>query len=290
MRGRRRLALLAILVPLLTAPGTSLRRPASASTACAQPYRATRDEMLHAMATHGDYNLTATTTSMRFGTEALLKLVHRRMQEAPGVTRLFIDQSDWFTAHMETAGVTYAGMSEAARSGFEHHQNVSLDYGPGVLRQVVEGPAPLLALDVTIAWPDSGDAPSSFTYQDTLSAPHVEVHNSRVIHFKLVEYPDMVLYDEIDGISVKPLGFLSAIFAVVGKPDLKRNLMAVSPDQWQVMRGRVKILLGISKTARAVIEPGGVGHEKVPEGRPDLEALTEKLGQPLKLKYGDPSC
>ena len=150
------------------------------------------------MATHGAYNLTATTTSMRFGTEALLKLVHRRMQEAPGVTRLFIDQSDWFTAHRETAGVTYDEMSEAARSGFEHHQNVTLDYGPGVVRQVVEGPAPLLALDVTIAWPDSGDAPSSFTYKDTLSAPHVEVHNSRVIRFKLVEYPDMVLYDEIE--------------------------------------------------------------------------------------------
>ena len=60
------------------------------------------------MATHGDYNLTATTTSMRFGTEALLKLVHRRQQEAPEATRLFIDQSDWFTAHREVAGVTYA--------------------------------------------------------------------------------------------------------------------------------------------------------------------------------------
>jgi hypothetical protein len=289
MRGRR-LALLALLSPLLGAPGASPRPPVSASTTCALPYRVTRDEMLQAMATHGAYNLTATTTSMRFGTEALLKLVHRRMQEAPGVTRVFIDQSDWFTAHREIADVTYDEMSEAARSGFEHHQDVTVDFGPGVVRKVEEGPTPVLALDVTIAWPDSGDAPSSFTYKDTLRAPHVEVHNSRVIRFKLVEYPDMVLYDDISGISVKPLGFLSAVFTLVGNPDLKQNLVAVSPDQWQVMRGRVKVLPGISKIARAVIEPDGLGHEKIPEGRRDLEALKERLEQPVKLKYSDPSC
>ena len=285
-----RLAKLAVLAPLILATSASPRPATSTLRACAQPYRVTRNEMLQAMATHGAYNLTATTTSMRFGTEALLKLVHRRMQEAPAVTRLFIDQSDWFTAHRETAGVTYDEMSEAARTGFEHHQDVTVIFGPGVLQQVEEGPAPILALDVTIAWSDSGGAPSSFTYKDTLSVPHVEVHNSRVIRFKLVEYADMVLYDEISGISVKPLGFLSAVFAIVGKPDLKQNKIAVSGDQWQVMQGRVKVLLGISKTARAVIEPGGLGHEKIPPGRTDLEALKERLEQPVKLKYGGPSC
>ena len=290
MRVYRRLLTLAVLAPLFIGAGASRRPPTPASRACAQPYRVTREEMLQAMAAHGAYSLTATTTSMRFGTEALLKLVHRRMQEAPGVTRLFIDQSDWFTAHRETAGVTYNEMSEAARSGFEYHQDVTVDFGPGVVRQVEEGPAPVLALDVTIAWPDSGGAPSAFTYKDTLSVPHVEVHNNRVIRFKLVEYPDMVLYDEINGISVKPLGFLSAVFALVGTPDLKQNEVAVSEDQWQVMRGRVKILPGISKTARAVIEPGGLGHEEIPPGRSDLEALKERLEQPVKLKYGGPSC
>jgi len=290
MRVHCRLLTLAVLAPLFIQPGAS-RRPATlASRACATPYRVPRDEMLQAMATHGAYNLTATTTSMRFGTEALLKLVHRRMREAPEVTRLFIDQSDWFAAHRETAGVTYDEMSEAARSGFEHQQNVTVDFGPGVVRQVEEGPAPVLALDVTIAWPDSGGAPSSFTYKDTLSVPQVEVHNNRVIRFKLVEYPSMVLYDEINGISVKPLGFLSAVFALVGKPDLKQNRVAVSEDQWQVMRGRVKVLPGISKTGRAVIEPGGLGHEGIPPGRSDLEALGERLEQPVKLKYGEPSC
>jgi hypothetical protein len=288
MRPGRRALRPALVTALLLAPAA--HRPAANGTHdCAEPDRVTYQEMLQAMSSHGAYNLTATTTSMRFGTEALLKLVHRRLQDSPGVTRLYIDQSDWFTAHRETAGVTYGEMSEAARSGFEHHQDVVVDFRPGVVDEVLEGPAPSLALDVTISWPDSGHAPSSFTYRDTLSVPRVEVHDSRVIHFELVEYPDMVLYDDIDGISVKPLGFLSAVFALVGKPDLKQSRVAVSPDQWQVIRGRVKIFPGIAKTANAFIAPSGRGHEHVPAGRPDLQELEQRLEQPLRLKYR-PSC
>lgn len=279
-----------MLAPLIMAPGASPLPRASTSDTCPEPYRISREEMLQAMAGHGAYNLTATTTSMRFGAEALLELVRRRQHEAPGDTRLFIDQSDWFAAHRETAGVTYGQMSEAARAGFEHHQDALVDFGPHVVQQVLEGPAPILALDVMIFWPDSADAPSSFSYRDTLSVPRVEVHDSRVIRFKLVEYDSMLLFDEIDGISVKPLGFLSAVFALVGKPDLKQTRMAVSADEWQVMRGRVNVFAGISKTATAAIEPDGRGHEDVPDARPDLEALEQRTKQPVKLRYGAPSC
>src|SRR5512147_686676 len=115
--------------------------PAAAQT-CPAPYRVSRDEMLQALSAHGAYSLT-TTTTMRFGAEALLAIVRRRQQEAPGSTRLLIDQADWFAAHRETAGVTYDEMSAAARAGFEHGQDALVDYGPGVVREVVEGPTPL---------------------------------------------------------------------------------------------------------------------------------------------------
>jgi hypothetical protein len=287
---RRRLVVLAALAPTLAAGGLARESQNPPSEGCAAPYRVSYQEMLHAMAKHGDYNVTATTTSMRFGAEALLELVRRRRREAPGTTQLFIDQSDWFTAHRETAGVTYPDMSEAARAGFEHHQDALVDYGPHVVEQVLEGPAPIEALDVTISWPDSAGAPSSFTYKDTLSVPRVEVHDSRVIRFKLVQYDELLLFDEIHGISVKPLGFLSAVFALVGKPDLKQTRLAVSADQWQVVRGRVKVFPGISKTGTAAIEPNGRGHQHIPRTRLDLQELKRRLEQPLKLKYGAPSC
>lgn len=262
----------------------------AAAQACPAPYRVSRDEMLQAMSAHGAYSLTSTTTSMRFGAEALLAIVRRRQQEAPGSTRLVIDQADWFAAHRETAGVTYDEMSAAARAGFEHGQNALVDYGPGVVRDIVEGPTPLTALDVTIFWPDSAGAPSQFSYRDTLSVPRVEVYDDRIVRFKLLAYDDMLVFDQVNGISVKPFGFLSGIFSVLGKPDLKQTRIAVSDDQWQVVRGQVNVFAGISKTGTAAIEPGGRGHEGTPVDRPDLGAMKDRLKRPIKVRYGTPAC
>jgi hypothetical protein len=264
--------------------------PGLRAQACPEPDRVSRAEILQAMSAHGAYSLTSTTTSMRFGAEALLAIVRRRQRESPESTQLLIRQSDWFAAHLQTAGVTYAAMSAAARAGFEHHQDALVDYGPQVVEGVVEGPAPNMALDVTIFWPDSEGAPGEFSYKDTLAVPRMDVYDSRVIRFKLLEYDSMLVFDRVTGISVRPVGFLSAVFAVLGKPDLKQTRIAVSGDQWQVVRGQVKVFAGISKTGTATIEPGGRGHEGVPPGRPDLGALAEHMKRPLKLRYGEPSC
>jgi hypothetical protein len=274
----------------LIAHAVSPNVPSLRAQTCAEPYRVSREEILRAMSAHGDYSLTSTTTSMRFGAEALLAIVRRRQRESPESTQLFIPQSDWFAAHLETAGVTYAAMSAAARAGFEHHQDALVDYGPQVVEGVVKGPAPILSLDVTIFWPDSEGAAAEFSYKDTLAVPRMDVYDSRVIRFKLLEYDSMLVFDRVTGISVRPVGFLSAVFAVLGKPDLKQTRIAASPDQWQVMRGQVKVFAGISKTGTATVEPGGRGHEGVPPNRADLGALAEQLKRPLELRYGEPSC
>jgi hypothetical protein len=280
----------AMIAPMLVATDRGSTLPGPARQICAEPYRLTRQEILDAMRSHGAYSLTSTTTSMRFAAEALLKIVRRREQESPGSTQFLVPQADWFAAHLETAGVTYGEMSEAARSGFEHHQDALIDYRPQVVEQVLEGPAPLRALDVTIFWPDSAGAPSQFSYKDTLSVPKMDVYDDRVIRFKLLEYADMWVFDRVTGISVRPLGFLSAVFAVVGKPDLKQTRLATSADQWSVVRGQVKVLLGITKTGTATIEPGGRGHEGIPADRADLRALAERMKRSVKVRYGEPSC
>ena len=257
---------------------------------CPQPDRVSRKAILQAMSGHGAYSLTSTTTSIRFAGEALLALVHRRKQEAPGSTHLQVNHADWFAAHLQTAGVSYAQMSKAARASFERRRDALVDYGPHVLEQVVEGPVPLLALDVTLFWPDTGDAPVEFSYRDTLSHPPVDVYHQRVVRFKLLQYPDLLLFDQIRGISVRPLGFLSAVFAVLGKPDLRQIRLAVSSDQWQVMRGTVNVFPGITKTGTGTVEPGGRGHEDIPPARSDLRALAEQMNRPFELRYGAPSC
>ena len=257
---------------------------------CAEPPRVSRGEILEAMRAHGPYSLTSTTTSMLFGSRALLELVRRRQRVAPARTQFLIDHADWFSAHLETARVPYAEMSASARAGFEYRQDVLVDYGPDVVERVVEGPTPTTALDVTIFWPDSSGAPAEFSYTDTLTVPKVDVFNRRVVRFRMLEYDSLLIFDEVTGMSVRPLGFLSAVFAVLGKPDLKETRLAVSRDWWQVVRGRVKVFPGISKTGTASIEPDGLGHEGVPRERPDLRDLAARLRRPVELRYGPPSC
>ena len=257
---------------------------------CETPYLVSRDEIRQAMSGHGPYSLTSTTTAMLFGTRALLAIVHRRQRDAPGSTQFLIGHEDWFGAHLETAGVPYAEMSPSARSAFEHHQDVLVDYGPQVVEQTIEGPVPITALDVTLFWPDSGDAPSEYSYKDTSSVPKLDMFNQRVIRFKMLEYDDMLMFDQVTGISVRPVGFLSAVFAVLGKPDLKETRLTVSADYWQVMRGRVKVILGMSKTGTATVEPNGRGHEGVPADRADLRALAKRMHESVEHRYGPPSC
>jgi hypothetical protein len=261
----------------------------AAAQACEQPPRIPRHVIAEAMRAHGPYSLTSTTTAMVFGSEALLAIVRQRQREAPGATQFVIDHEDWFKAHQEVAGVDYAGMSVSARTAYEHWQDVLVDYGPQVVQEVTEGAVPRLALDVTLFSADTA-GPSEFGYKDTLSVPKVDVFNARVVRFRMVEYDSLLLFDEVTGISVKPLGFLSAVFALVGRPDVKETRLAVGKDYWQVVRGRVNLMLGISKSATATIEPDGRGHEGVPRGRTDLSALAKQLAQPLELRYGSPSC
>jgi hypothetical protein len=282
---------IAVIVRLILLTLTlSVDVPGLVAQVCPEPYQVSRQEILEAMSAHGAYSLTSTTTSMRFGAETLLAIARRKRRESPGITRFRISQDDWFGAHRETAGVTYAEMSAAARAGYEHHQDAVVSYGPWVVDQIVKGPVPLMALDVMIFWPDSEGGPSQFSYQDTLSVPQVEVFDDRVIRFKLLEYEDMLVFDQVKGISVRPHGFLSAVFAVLGKPDLKQTRIALSADQWQVMRGQVKVFPGISKTGTATIEPGGRGHEGVPRDRSDLRELEKRLRRPIELRYGKPPC
>jgi hypothetical protein len=103
----------------LIAYALNLNVPGLRAQTCPEPDRVSRAEILEAMKGHGAYSLTSTTTSMRFGAEALLAIVRRRQRESPESTQLLIPQSDWFAAHQQTAGATYAAMSQQMKRPLE---------------------------------------------------------------------------------------------------------------------------------------------------------------------------
>lgn len=263
--------------------------PAVAAQVCEPPPRIPRHVIAEAMRGHGAYSLTSTTTSMLFGSEALLAIVRRRQREAPGATQFIIDHEDWYRAHLETAGVEPAGMSPSARAAYEHRQDVLVYYGSDVVRAVSKGPVPRTALDVTILSSDTA-GPAEFGYRDTLSVPKVDVFNARIVRFRMLEYDSLLLFDDVTGISVRPHGFLPAVLTLVNKPDLRQTRLAVAKDYWQIVRGRVQVLPGISRSGTAAIQPDGRGHRRIPRGRADLAALGRYLAQPLEVRYGPVPC
>ena len=87
-----------------------------------------------------------------------------------------------------------------------------------VIREVVQGPAPLLALGVVISWPAVAGAPSEYSYEDTLSTPHLKVTQKRVITYQLLDFGDVVVFDRMEGLHGRPTtGALGVLFSALGE-------------------------------------------------------------------------
>ena len=146
-----------------------------------------------------------------------------------------------------------------------------------MIREVVKGPAPRLALGVTISWPAAPGAPSEYSYEDTLSTPHVKVTNKRVITYRLLDFGDMIVFDRHgrphrtadDGRAGRPL-------PVLGEGRIVEYRMALTPDGRQVSRGRArKAFFEVATTL--TVHPDGRTEKGVP---PTLRALEERAPAP----------
>ena len=161
-----------------------------------------------------------------------------------------------------------------------------VDYRDGrVVRKVEKGPRPQLAANVVIRWPERPGAANRYSYRDTLSVPRLKVTNARVITYRLLDFGDMVVYDEIEGLTGRPTsGLLGLLFRAIGEGRVVQSRMAISRDGLQVSRARSKkAFLGV--TATATVFPDGRSQKDVPEDRPDLLALERQLRRDLDIEY-----
>ncbi len=177
-------------------------------------------------------------------------------------------------------------MPISARLAYEHRQSWQIEYRfDHVIEAVEEGPAPEQVLNVRISWPEVPGGPGKYSYRDTLSTPELKVTSHRVITHRLLDFGDMVLYDEVEGLSGRPTsGFLGALFSVIGEAGVKWSRIAISEDGLQIVRARSKKLM-FGVTATVTIQPNGRAERGLPPGRPDLVAIEERLKRPLKISY-----
>jgi hypothetical protein len=247
--------------------------------------RVPRDELVRAMSQHGDFDILATSNRGRFTSELLLQLARWSREKDPRGGPLYIDPEDWFFAYIEVADVGMHEAPEPALLGLMHGQGVMVDYRPDrVIREVQKGPRPNLALNVRAWWPDGPNSVSSFSFTDTAAVPKLKATSHREITYRLLEFDDMIVLDEVEGLTGRPIsGVLGALFSVIGEGSLKESRIAITKDGLQLLRGRAKKIFSISTTV--TVEPDGKAEKGVPPERPDLVALEEKLKRELEIEY-----
>ena len=154
-----------------------------------------------------------------------------------------------------------------------------------VIREVVEGPMPELAVNVRISWEDGPGKPDRYSYLDTLSTPRFKVTNWQVMTYRLLDFGDWAVYDEIEGITGRPMsGVLALLFRVIGEGRIAHSRMAISEDGIQVSRTTAeKAFMGVTTTV--TVHPDGIMEKDVPDGRSDLLELERLIKQPLEIDY-----
>ncbi len=231
------------------------------------------------------YDLTATTNAARFHAGVLLYLVRQTMHYQPKITTLLISHDVWFKAFLATLNLPESEAPDFSKLGYEHQQDIRVDFDQAhVVRKVLAGPAPKMAVNVLIQWQSQPGFPSKYTFEDTLSKPKLRITNHRVISYRLLDFGDMIVYDEIRGLTGRPKdGLLAALFRVIGDGRIVQSRFLIK-DGLQMSWVRAKKGLFGTKTLLTV-KPNGEMLKGLPKNRPDLIALERKLKGPLKIQY-----
>ena len=247
---------------------------------------ADRSEVLGAMRRHyGEYELTSTTNGAWMA-EVLLDLARQARERDPAGMPLFIGHEDWYLSFLAVTGRTEDTVPEYALLNHRYEQNMELDYREDrAIREVKEGPVPELAVNLRVSWEDGPGRPDRYSYIDSLSTPTVKVTNRQVITYRLLDYGDWVVYDEIEGITARPQsGVLALLFRLIGEGRIAHSRIAVAWDGIQVSRTRAEKAF-MKVTTTVTIHPDGSIEKGVPEGRTDLQELERLLKQPLDVNY-----
>ncbi len=247
-------------------------------------------DLLQAMRESQGYELTATTNGVRFQSEVLRRLARRSRASDPSQSPMFIDHRDWFAAYLERTRLTEENTPAFIRLAHEYGQDMLVDYRPDRVVAAETGPRPELALNVCIWWPEGSGRPRKYSYEDLLSKPHLKVTNERVVSYRLMDFGEITVFDDIRGLRGRPTsGVLGLLFQLIGEGRVVENRMAISSDGVQVCRARARKAL-FEVVSTVTVYPDGRTEKDLPPSRPDLARLEARLRQPLKLPHPPVDC
>lgn len=115
--------------------------------------------------------------------------------------------------------------------------------------------------------------------------PDLRVTSERVIVYRLLDYGDVLVYDEIEGLRGRPTeGVLGFLFNMIGEGSVRWSRMAIAQDGLQVSRARATKGPFAAESTITVFPDGRVVKDLAP-GRPDLVPLEKRLLEKRTLRY-----
>lgn len=277
---------------LLSLPLASRRAQAQACAVDTIPRAELGAEMRAAALSHGAYDLLATPNWTRFQSALYVQLARHALEREPLGGVLFIPPDYLFWEFLSLAGVADPDEAPAHLLWALHlDQGTQLEYrADGIVRVVKKGTHPTLMVNVRTAWPDRPDGTEKFSYIDTLSVPKLKVTNRQEITYRLLVFGKMVVYDEIDGTSGRPLsGVLGALFKLIGDGRIEYYHSVLVDDGLQVVRVKARKSI-FSRTTTITIHPDGRAENGMPPNRPDLATVEELLKRDLDIEYHPFRC
>ena len=264
-----------LLVFLLSALSPLPATPQQPSTILLVP----REELVKAMEEQKQegYNILATTNGSRFSAGVLLYLVQWAKQVDSTQSALLVHHEDNFRAYLQVAQVESAKAPTFVKLAYKNSQDEIVVYSK-VIKRVAEGSQPITSLSILAS------SRSDFSYKDNLSKPKLKVHNGRRITYRLLDFGNRIVYDQIDGLSGRPLdGILGTLFSIIGEGDAKYAAFAMK-DSLQVMYSVAKKGPFTKKPVTTIYPKGDVVNGTK---RKDLSQLAEMLKRPVKIEYVD---
>lgn len=259
--------------------------PASAWDNARQVTRSELVAAMRAQQTKG-YAIEAIANSNRLLTGVFLELAERASMTDPERRPLRIGHAEYFGALLEVAGLPPASAPPHIRVPHEFGQDYLIDYRPeNVIEKIEGGLTPLRALNVKGGWPSTPSAPTRYSYEDKSAQPHVEVTHRQVIAYRILDFGDVVVCDDIRGITGRVTsGVLGMVFAVLGKAQALHTRYIVAPDGVQLSRTGARKMFTVTRTV--TIYPDGRLLPDLPADRPDLMQLEKALKElDLRIRF-----
>ena len=275
-----------LLSLLFLSPGAHAQAPACAVDTI--PRAELAAAMRAAALSNGEYDLLATPNWPRFQSAFYLQLIRNAMGREPTGGLLFIPPKDLFWEFVSLSELVDPGEAPAHLLWALHlDQGTQLEYRPdGIVKSVGKGTHPTLAINVRTAWPDRPDGTDKFSMIDTLSVPKLRVTNRQEVTYRLLVFDDMVMFDQIDGTSGRPLsGVLGALFRLIGEGSLVYYRSVPTDGGLQMVRVKAKKIF--SKTVTISVYPDGRAENGVP---PALAATEDLLRQDREIEYHPFRC